>query len=643
MFGRDLRAAEHRRHMPLPQSSGYTFERIGSAPRVAGQCSNCDGMGRETYETDSGSLSTQTCTACGGTGVTASRKGVNRTSARKQASSYKQEQIIDAYYAGEFGNRVKGIEFVDNPSLVNKQVYLHIRARGKQRIFVPWNGEWYGAGGSGNGLYDLKRYLENWGKHSSRRTAFLDTVELTGPRHRVAGWNWDDRLNGFVAAEAAREFTCACGDNVPAPGYTDCRCGKRWNTYTIQANGSKKMIAREVPVRDGVVMANRRTAFRKQAAEYSDYSYDQLVDERDILRQQYADWEIDQSEYKDTLAEIEAEAESRGLTLASRKGRVVARRTASERDQVLEDWIAFLEKKGLPRNTGTWEPEASDFDSSGYSGEAMEFLYEWSSGKMGSRKRASDAYLDELKEWYPVEYNAFMESLSPGTVYEPGELEILHKKWVQTQGPFDEGDDGMTASRKQARDTWDDWVNRMEEEEAAGTGYGSTPGWHVDLPNESPGDEDIDNPDSENPGRFSRRKQANVTWYPAPNNSFTTYDGPDPFGSVIPIGTVSENHGQYRWNVDDGADFFESGSEGSLQAAQSAVEQALSRAPSPPAGGGGGGGFGGDELEQFLNWRTDMGKMNENAVSDQELLQDLNEYNPPFDSQETIKQELGLF
>ena len=574
MFGRDLRAAEHRRHMPLPQSSGYTFERIGSAPRVAGQCSNCDGMGRETYETDSGSLSTQTCTACGGTGVTASRK---------QASSYKQEQIIDAYYAGEFGNRVKGIEFVDNPSLVNKQVYLHIRARGKQRIFVPWNGEWSGAGGSGNGLYDLKQYLKNWGKHSSRRTAFLDTVELTGPRHRVAGWSWDDHLNGFIAAEAAREFTCACGDNVPAPGYTDCRCGKRWNTYTIQANGSKKMIAREVPVRENVVMA--RTATRKQAADYSDYSYDQLVDERDILRQQYADWEIDQSEYKDTLAEIEAEAESRGLTLASRKGRVAARRTASERDQVLEDWIAFLEKKGLPRNTGTWEPEASDFDSSGYSGEAMEFLYEWSSGKMGSRKRASDEYMKELKEWYPVEYNAFMESLSPGTVYEPGELEILHKKWVQTQGPFDEGDDGMTASRK----------------------------------------------------------QANVTWYPAPNNSFTTYDGPDPFGSVIPIGTVSENHGQYRWNVDDGADFFESGSEGSLQAAQSAVEQALSRAPSPPAGGGGGGGFGGDELEQFLNWRTDMGKMNENAVSDQELLQDLNEYNPPFDSQETIKQELGLF
>ena len=159
---------------------------------------------------------------------------------------------------------------------------------------------------------------------SSHRTAFLDSLEIPEPRHRVAGWDWDDHLNGFIAAEAAREFTCSCGSNIPAPGYTDCRCGKRWNAYTVSANGSKKMIAREVPVRQNVVMA-RTASSRKQAADYSNYSYDQLVDERDTLRQQYADWEIDQSEYRDTLAEIEAEAESRGLNLASREGRVVAR------------------------------------------------------------------------------------------------------------------------------------------------------------------------------------------------------------------------------------------------------------------------------------------------------------------------------
>lgn len=156
----------------------FGYSRVAS--RTAGKCPKCDGMGRETYETDTGSLSTQTCTACGGTG---------------QA------------------------------------------------------------------------------KEANRRTAFLDTVELTEPRHRVAGWSWDNHLNGFIAAEAAREFTCACGDNVPAPGYTDCRCGKRWNAYQIRANGSQKMIAREVPVRDGVVMA-RRTASRRTAQDHFDEQLD---------------------------------------------------------------------------------------------------------------------------------------------------------------------------------------------------------------------------------------------------------------------------------------------------------------------------------------------------------------------------------
>ena len=95
---------------------------------------------------------------------------------------------------------------------------------------------------------------------ASHHLAFFDGIDLPETQHRVAGWDWDDHLNGFLAAEAAREFTCSCGDSIPAPGYVDCRCGKRWNCYTISANGSQKMIAREVPVRDGVVMANRRTA-----------------------------------------------------------------------------------------------------------------------------------------------------------------------------------------------------------------------------------------------------------------------------------------------------------------------------------------------------------------------------------------------
>ena len=42
--------------------------------KQAAKCPKCDGMGRETYEKENGSLSTQTCTECGGTGKVASRK-----------------------------------------------------------------------------------------------------------------------------------------------------------------------------------------------------------------------------------------------------------------------------------------------------------------------------------------------------------------------------------------------------------------------------------------------------------------------------------------------------------------------------------------------------------------------------------------
>ena len=122
---------------------------------------------------------------------------------------------------------------------------------------------------------------------ASHRTAFLDTLEIPEPRHRVAGWDWSDHLNGFVAAEAAREFTCACGDNVPAPGYTDCRCGKRWNAYSVLANGERKLIAREVPVRENVVMA--RTARRKTAAGWNKGTHPDISDLSDEQLQDFID------------------------------------------------------------------------------------------------------------------------------------------------------------------------------------------------------------------------------------------------------------------------------------------------------------------------------------------------------------------
>lgn len=359
MFGREFRAAEHRQHHVPSAPTGYGLEKVG-------------------YE----SLRTADSYQFGG--------------------GWSAKIVYENDDEGEYAEAI-----LTGPGGVEEVIYP-----GDGRTFEP--GELEDEARQLISEYGDSPYEDTYQYNSSHREAsreatashhlaFFDGFDLPEPRHRVAGWDWDDHLNGFIAAEAAREFTCSCGANVPAPGYTDCHCGKRWNAYTINANGSQKMIAREVPVRDGVVMAGRTAsraaayeeddgytspdpgdsievhsggsyfevlydkrigdhkfratngqefyvtsivsingdrldpekirleASRKQAADYSNYSYDQLVDARDILRQQYADWEIDQSEYKNTLAEIEAEAESRGLNLASRKGRVMAGRTASRK------------------------------------------------------------------------------------------------------------------------------------------------------------------------------------------------------------------------------------------------------------------------------------------------------------------------
>lgn len=82
---------------------------------------------------------------------------------------------------------------------------------------------------------------------------------------KVSGWRWDDHLAGYIAKEA-RPFTCSCGNQIPTPSYGTCRCGKLWNSYAIGdgnhlANNSADMfITREIPIRDDVIMANRRMA-----------------------------------------------------------------------------------------------------------------------------------------------------------------------------------------------------------------------------------------------------------------------------------------------------------------------------------------------------------------------------------------------
>jgi len=103
----------------------------------------------------------------------------------------------------------------------------------------------------------IQRNVEGAGISSRKRTASMwDEMDASAPRHVVAGWDWDERLSGYVTDATSAHFACLCGANVEAPGYNTCVCGKVWNSYPIQANGTTKVICREIPVRD-LLLASR--------------------------------------------------------------------------------------------------------------------------------------------------------------------------------------------------------------------------------------------------------------------------------------------------------------------------------------------------------------------------------------------------
>jgi hypothetical protein len=85
---------------------------------------------------------------------------------------------------------------------------------------------------------------------------------------KVPGWRWDDHLSGYLAKEA-KTFTCSCGQKIASPSYKTCSCGKIWNVYAIgdshhlASDTAEVYIAREIPVRDNVIMANKKLAGAK--------------------------------------------------------------------------------------------------------------------------------------------------------------------------------------------------------------------------------------------------------------------------------------------------------------------------------------------------------------------------------------------
>lgn len=104
-----------------------------------------------------------------------------------------------------------------------------------------------------------------------------------GAHHKVADWDWDNHLNAYVSTSSPRQFTCDCGDSHAVPDYFNCRCGKTWNSYIIGTGGDRheaaaeKFLCREVPARDGVIVASRKTAEQPGASQGWDYDGQKFV------------------------------------------------------------------------------------------------------------------------------------------------------------------------------------------------------------------------------------------------------------------------------------------------------------------------------------------------------------------------------
>lgn len=102
-------------------------------------------------------------------------------------------------------------------------------------------------------------------KAASRKEAWMGWGPTVAERqHKVDGWEWDKRLSAYVATDVPDTFACKCGAKLKVPSYTNCKCGKIWNSYVIGTGGEnrqaavEKYLCREVPVRDNVIVAGKR-------------------------------------------------------------------------------------------------------------------------------------------------------------------------------------------------------------------------------------------------------------------------------------------------------------------------------------------------------------------------------------------------
>lgn len=81
-----------------------------------------------------------------------------------------------------------------------------------------------------------------------------------------SSWYLDNNLSAYVS-KVQQKFACSCGAKLAVPSYTNCKCGKVWNSYKIHSatKGDTMFVVREVPVRENVLVANNKTASRRPA------------------------------------------------------------------------------------------------------------------------------------------------------------------------------------------------------------------------------------------------------------------------------------------------------------------------------------------------------------------------------------------
>lgn len=103
--------------------------------------------------------------------------------------------------------------------------------------------------------------ISNWmrAQKTAHQTARQVLATTRGYRRKLSSsWHLDSKLGAYIST-VQQKFACSCGAKLDVPAYNMCKCGKIWNAYRVTSatKGDTMFVVREVPAREGVVLASR--------------------------------------------------------------------------------------------------------------------------------------------------------------------------------------------------------------------------------------------------------------------------------------------------------------------------------------------------------------------------------------------------